>query len=149
MGFRKRAFKNPDYLSKKEVISLQEEHKKSFGCNINDLGYPDMGNGRYSALLPYHEWVQFNNLQRCHYNMVESSAPVLAMVIVAGLFYPVYCSVLGNAYALGMLLYSYGYNSNSGANGRMLGAIIRTLSTLALVGLCLYRAIIESGLKLN
>jgi hypothetical protein len=149
MGFRKKAFRNPDYLNKKEVLSLQEEHKKSFGTPMNDLGYPDMGNGRYSALLPYHEWVQFNNHQRAHYNMVESSAPVLALVIVGGLFYPIYCSLLGNMYALGMLLFSYGYSSKSGADGRLIGATLRTLSTLALIGLCLYRAIHESGFKLT
>jgi hypothetical protein len=149
MGFRRKAFKNPDYLNKKEVLSLQEEHKKFFGTPFNDHGYPDMGNGRYSALLPYHEWVQFNNLQRSHYNMVESSAPVLALVIVGGLFYPIYCSVLGNMYAIGMLLYSYGYNSKNGADGRLIGAILRTLSNLALIGLCLYRAVLASGFKLT
>jgi hypothetical protein len=147
MGFRKQVFKSPEFLNKKEVLSLQEEHKKHFGSNFNDLGYPDMGNGRYSDLLSYDQWVKFNNLQRVHYNMVESSGPVLAMVVVCGLYYPVFCSVLGNAYALGMLIYSYGYNSKSGADGRLIGAIMRTLATLALVGLCFYRAILESGFK--
>eukprot|EP01034_Spumella_vulgaris_P031779 gene31779-39260_t len=63
MGFRKN-FKSKEYLNKPEVKALQEQHKKEFGTEINDHGYPDMGNGRYSQLLSYGQWVSFNNAQR-------------------------------------------------------------------------------------
>mmetsp|Transcript_6018 Transcript_6018/g.6272 ORF Transcript_6018/g.6272 Transcript_6018/m.6272 type:complete len:183 (+) Transcript_6018:119-667(+) len=144
MAYRK-AFKSPEFLNKKKVIELQEEHKKSFGTPINDMGYPDMGNGRYSAELSYSQWVEFNNAQRAHYNMVESSGPVLAAMIVGGLFHPIACSILGNIYAIGMLIFSYGYKSKKGADGRMIGAALRTLSTLTLTGICFYNAAIASG----
>ena len=147
MGYRK-AFKSPEFLNKKEIVALQEEHKKNFGTPINDMGYPDMGNGRYSAQLSYTQWVEFNNAQRAHYNMVESSAPVLATVIVGGLFQPIACSILGNMYAIGMLLFSYGYKSKKGADGRMAGAALRTLSTIALTGICIYYAAIAGGFNL-
>lgn len=148
MAYRRKAFKNQEFLNKKEVIALQDEHKKAFGTPINDMGYPDMGSGRYSALLPYSQWVEFNNAQRCHYNMVESSAPVLATVIVGGLFQPIACSILGIIYALGMIIFSYGYKSKKGADGRMIGATLRTLSTLALTGICFYHAALAGGFKL-
>lgn len=28
------------------------------------LGYPDMGNGKFSQQLTYAEWLEFNNVQR-------------------------------------------------------------------------------------
>jgi hypothetical protein len=47
-----------------------EEHKLVTGLDIEKGGYPDMGNGRYSAKLPYQEWYRFNNAQRVHNNFV-------------------------------------------------------------------------------
>jgi hypothetical protein len=139
MSARKKYF-NSSFLQKPKVIAMNEEHKKTFGAPISDMGYPDMGNGRYSNELSYSEWVHFNNLQRCHYNMVESSGPVLATMIIAGLFNPIWSSVLGFAYGIGMLIFSFGY-SKKGANGRMFGAVIRSLSSIGLTLLCLYYAI--------
>jgi glutathione S-transferase len=145
MGLRKRFFKNESF--KKKAASLDEEHKKAFGHEINELGYPDMGNGRYAALLSYEQWVEFNNCQRAHYNMVESSAPTLATVLAAGLYYPRLASGLGVAYAVGMYMFSAGYKSKKGADGRILGALLRSLSSLALVGICFYQAAIFARSK--
>ena len=41
-----------------------EEHEKALGdgAKINPLGYPDMGNNLYADLLPYKDWVMFNNM---------------------------------------------------------------------------------------
>ena len=38
---------------------------------------PDMGNGRYAAVIDYAKWFKLNNAQRAHYNYVEvrSSLP--------------------------------------------------------------------------
>ncbi len=86
MSQRKKLFDNAAFTNKKNIISMNKDHKKSFGTSIHNLGYPDMGNGRYSSELSYSDWVRFNNYQRCHYNMVESSGPVLATMIVGGFF---------------------------------------------------------------
>jgi len=37
-----------------------EEHKRETGEEIAAGGYPDMGNGRYAAKLPYTKWIAFN-----------------------------------------------------------------------------------------
>jgi hypothetical protein len=75
-------FSSPEYLAKKEVKELLEEHKKHTGeAMINKTGYPDMGNGRYAAHLSYGQWLDFNNAQRAHYNMIEGSGPVLASIL--------------------------------------------------------------------
>lgn len=145
MGLRKKFFKNESF--QKKAASLNEEHKKAFGTDINDVGYPDMGNGRYSDLLPYEQWVEFNNHQRAHYNMIESSGPTLAMVLASGLYSPRVASALGVAYAVGMLLFSRGYKSKKGADGRIVGALMRSISNIALAGVCFYKAAIFARAK--
>lgn len=140
MKERKRIYTSDSFLKQSAVKALEEDHKKAFGSSINNLGYPDMGNGRYSKLIPYEDWVRFNNVQRCHYNMVETSGPVLATMIVGGFFNPILCSSLGLAYAIGMILFSIGYTSKKGADGRSLGAVLRTISSLLLFLFCLYHA---------
>ncbi len=135
MGFRKKFFGTTLTRGDGSVKALQEEHKKAFGVPINDLGYPDMGNGRYAQLLPYTEWYEFNNAQRGHYNMVESSAPVLATLLAGGLIFPKTSAGLGLAYAIGMILFSLGYSGKQGANGRTLGAMLRSVSSLALTAI--------------
>eukprot|EP00355_Strombidium_rassoulzadegani_P001037 CAMPEP_0168610762 /NCGR_PEP_ID=MMETSP0449_2-20121227/1968_1 /TAXON_ID=1082188 /ORGANISM="Strombidium rassoulzadegani, Strain ras09" /LENGTH=68 /DNA_ID=CAMNT_0008651105 /DNA_START=167 /DNA_END=373 /DNA_ORIENTATION=+ len=49
-----------------------EEHRKAFGEDkqLSKFGYPDLGNNIYSDCLPYNDWVQLNNGQRCHENLV-------------------------------------------------------------------------------
>lgn len=135
MGERKKAFKCDEFLKNAKVEQLQDEHKKAFGGPINDLGYPDMGNGRYTDLIPYEKWVSFNNAQRGHYNMVESSGPVMAAMVVGGIFQPVICAALGAGYAVGRLVYMSGYQSKKGADARIAGAIIGSVCTISLFGL--------------
>jgi hypothetical protein len=147
MSERKKIFKGDAFLKKQEVVKLQEEHKKAFGTLINDMGYPDMGNGRYSDLIPYDSWVHINNAQRAHYNMIESSGPVLAAVVVGGLFYPVVCAALGVAYALGRLAYGIGYRSNKGADGRLVGAIVSFFATFGLYGVNIYSGLKAAGIS--
>ena len=146
MGLRKNYFVSTLTRADGSVKALQEEHKKAYGVPINDLGYPDMGNGRYAQLLPYVEWYEFNNAQRGHYNMVESSAPVLATMLAGGLIFPKLSAVLGLSYGLGMLLFGLGYSGKQGANGRMLGAALRTVSSLALTAISVGFALKAFGL---
>jgi MAPEG family len=101
-----------------------------------------MDNGRYSALLPYDDWVAFNLAQRRHYNMVETSGPVLANLIISGLFQPRVAALAGLVYGLSRILYAVNYNTKYGPKGRTLGAIGGSLSLLVLFGLSFY-----SGLK--
>ena len=137
MGCRTRFFKSPEFAAKKEVKSMAAEHKHAFGVEPNDMGYPDMGCGRYADQLSYEQWVEINNAQRAHYNMVESSGPVLASMALGGLILPRVCAGLGLAYAVARFLYAQGYNSKKGADGRMVGAAMGALSTLGLFGICI------------
>lgn len=52
--------------------NFDEEHRSYTHADIeNTNGYPDMGNGRYSARLSYLDWLDFNKAQRVHYNFLE------------------------------------------------------------------------------
>jgi hypothetical protein len=131
-------FSSPEFLNKPEVKLLLDEHKKEFSSAINKQGYPDTGSGRYSQLLPYKQWVEFNNAQRSHANMIEGSGPVLACIIVSGLYNPVLSSAAGFLYAASRIVYSIGYNSKKGADARLVGAILGALSSYFLYGFSIY-----------
>jgi hypothetical protein len=144
MGERKH-FSSKEFTSKKEVQILNDEHKKVFGSDINKQGYPDMGNGLYSKHLSYDQWVNFNNAQRGHYNMVESSGPVVACLVISGLQSPRISAILGFCYGFGRFLYSLGYTSG-GANGRIAGAVISILGQFGLWGLTAYNGMAMTGI---
>jgi hypothetical protein len=137
MGARK-VFRNKGFLQKPEVQALREEHKKHFGNDINEEGYPDTGSGKYAQLLDYSDWVEFNNAQRSHLSMVEHSAPVLTSLILNGFFNPRAAAALGVSFAIGRVLYAMGYKSKAGANGRTIGSIISGVAAIGLYGLLLY-----------
>lgn len=137
MGERK-AFSSEEFLSNPKVKELQDEHKKAFGTAIQKEGYPDMGSGVYSQLLPYTNWVTFNNAQRAHYNMIEQTGPLCATIAAVGLFYPCLTGALGVAYAIGRVLYAHGYRTNKGANGRVVGVIIVDVTLLSVYIIAIY-----------
>lgn len=135
MWHRAKCFRSDAFTGARAVQQMREEHKKAFGAEMNDLGYPDMGSGRYAAQLGYAAWVEFNNAQRAHYSMVESMAPVLGAMLAAGLATPRAAAALGCAYALSRLLYARGYKSARGADGRMPGAVLTSACMAGLYGL--------------
>ena len=130
--YRAKIFKVKEFTEKPAVKKLAEEHDKYFKAKMNNVGYPDMGNGRYSEHLSYEQWVQFNNRQRGHYNMIESSGPLLACLITSGLEYPRVAGALGSVYAFGRILYGLGYSGKKGADGRLAGAGLSGITALAL-----------------
>uniref|UniRef100_A0A7S4F139 Glutathione transferase n=1 Tax=Chrysotila carterae TaxID=13221 RepID=A0A7S4F139_CHRCT len=132
MKLRKKFFKCESYLKQQEVKDMAEKHMVAFQTMPNDLGYPDTGCGLYAKHLPYDQWVEFNNAQRAHYNMIEVSGPVLACMLTAGLRIPRVSAAIGMLFALGRYVYANGYKSKQGADGRMVGAVIGGLSTMAL-----------------
>lgn len=95
-------------------------------------GYPDMGCGRYAAKLSDEDWLLFNNAQRAHYNFVEGVATYILLILVSGLYYPLYATYLGIAIFIGRLLFSIGYVSK-GPNGRLIGALLVDFGLLGLV----------------
>ena len=92
-----------------------------------------MGNGRYSAKLSYKDWFEFNNVQRIHYNYLESVACVITWLLIAGLAPNCtwWATTLGAANLLGRIIYHIGYASK-GPKGRVLGFVISFFSAIGL-----------------
>jgi len=88
---------------------LLEEHKKATGEDkLPGNGYPDMGSGRFTALLPYAKWLAFNNAQRAHGNYVEGIASALVLLLTAGIYNPRWATILGLTYVAGRQVYAHG-----------------------------------------
>lgn len=63
---------------------FDREHGEAFnGEKPAGLGFPDTGNGRFSKMLPYKDWLKFNNAQRVHYNFLENLPIILALIVIA------------------------------------------------------------------
>ena len=78
------------------------EHKEAFGegAKINKLGYPDMGNNLYAELLPYKDWVAFNNVQRMHESGYEYTFVFLPNAFITALTLPRTATWLTAMYAI-------------------------------------------------
>ena len=86
-----------------------------------------MGNGWYSKKLSYKQWYEFNLAQRAHYNFVEWIASTIALILIAGVYFPIPSAALGLAIFLGRLLYAIGY-AVSGPSGRFIGVLINDVA---------------------
>lgn len=127
-----------DYYRTPEVKALAEEHKKVTGeLKLPEVGLPDMGSGRYSALLPYAKWLDFNKAQRVHGNYVEGLAGAVTATLAAALtFSPLVAARLGAAYIVGRELYAFGYARSPGH--RVYGVALFDVSLFGLIGCAVY-----------
>lgn len=104
-----------------------------------------MGSGVYSQELDYKSWYNFNSAQRAHLNFVEGIATYLLLLLVAGLYAPIYASIFGAMIIVGRLIYAVGYMISSAL--RAPGAILVDIALLGLTGLAGYSAfnIVKKG----
>jgi len=117
-----------------------EIHKNEVGGTPSNLGYPDMGSGKYAEKLPYKDWYYLNNAMRAHYHFVEQVGVVIPLNLMAGLSAPIPAAVLGFLFFGGHLMYTQGYTSG-GPKGRENGAKAAGLAFGGLAGLSIYSAI--------
>lgn len=95
------------------------------------MGYPDMGSGRYSEKLPYADWVFFNRAQRVHYNFLEQLTPSILFILVAGIEFPQAACGIGFGLVFARICFVF-YLSKGGPTHplRGLGAILGDLGML-------------------
>lgn len=139
MGERKKAF-GKEFMEK----NFGEIHRAEVGSDIplNNLGYPDMGSGKYAEKLPYKDWYNLNIAMRTHYQFLEQVPMALTFLLLGGLSAPIPAAGLGFAYFGGRLLYTTGYQKG-GPAGRSTGAGIANGSVMGMSLLSVY-----SGLRL-
>lgn len=104
-------------------------------CPAPTLGYPDMGAGVYSRILPYKQWFEFNCAQRVHQNNIEHLAWTLPSFLIGGFFFPRTAVGLGSVVLGGRELYRYGYMTPDGPNSKIreYGAIPLNIAEALLV----------------
>ena len=111
------------YFTKEHMQQFEKEHEAAFpGSKPSVGGWPDSGDGRYSAALPYKDWVEFNNRVRVHMNFVEMLPITLLFLCVGGLVLPKAAMYIGFIVAVARLVYTIMY-VGFGANSRLIGAI--------------------------
>ena len=85
------------FLSAFPASKLRKKYftKEFFENNFPELkgqyplgAYPDSGCGRYSSKLSLPAWVELNSAFRVHQNYVEGLVPIVASLLIAGLFQP-------------------------------------------------------------
>jgi len=129
---------------KKYLSAESDELKKLTGKGISRGCHPDAGNGRFSRHLPLDSWVAFNVAQRTAGNYIEQITPILALLLLSGLFHPLTAAAAGAAYFFGRVLYTLGFKGKFGIPSRAPGFLICLLCQLSLTGL-----VALSGLKMT
>ena len=128
--------KRGQYFDEKYMRRFDEIHKQATGDEKAPKGgYPDMGNGRYSADLSYDQWFLFNNAQRAHYNFLEQLTPTLVWLLISIFYQPLAAAILGFVVVLGRIFYAVGYFKTP--NLRSVGALLVDLGFLGLFVLSL------------
>ncbi len=60
------------YFNKDFMKQFAKEHAENFPDHkVPELGFPDIGSGRYAMKLDYKSWLTFNSAMRVHLNIVE------------------------------------------------------------------------------
>ena len=132
-------------FNKEFMAQFEEEHEKAFGKDgVKPAvgGFPDCGDGRYCEKLGYKDWVDFNNAMRVHQNFVESLPKMVVILLIAGLYLPLFALIVGWLNCGTKLIYIVMYVT-MGSDARKLGAIAGSLPlyllALATFGVMLYQ----------
>jgi len=126
-----------DYI-KQHLSKESEELKKSIGEELQKGCHPDNGLGRFSDHLSTVDWVKLQNAQRAHLNYLETLSATLVSLALAGIFFPLYASILGVVHIVGRQLYCSGFRTRAGSRGTGFG--IAMLTIIAFMGLASFGA---------
>ena len=100
---------------------FNEEHVKAFPNSLPPVGgFPDIGDGRYSAKLDYKSWIDFNNSMRVHQNFVEMLPLAVTFLLLGGITLPKAAMYIGFINVFARLVYTVMY-VKWGSNSRIIG----------------------------
>ena len=107
----------------KFMEQFQSEHEKAFpGTKVDKMGFPDVGDGRYSEKLEYKAWVEFSNAMRVSQNFVEWLPLAVVFLGLGGLVVPKVAMYTGFINVAARIVYCVMY-LKFGSNKRYLGAV--------------------------
>lgn len=123
-----------------------DEVKKLTGKGIGKGCHPDPGLGRFADKLSVEDWMALNTAQRAAGNYLEQQTAIVTLLLLSGLFYPLFAASIGAVYMVGRYLFSTGIQSKSGTSGRAKGFFICMLCHLALLGCTIFSGIRMTGM---
>ena len=120
-------------FNKEFMSQFDKEHKAAFGEDTCASlgGFPDAGDGRYSAQLKYADWYEFNNAMRAHMNFIETLPVILIILGVGGLFLPLLTAIVAWLNVVFRMVYTICYAKN-GPTARLWGVFGGPLPLYAL-----------------
>ncbi|CAJ1345498.1 unnamed protein product [Effrenium voratum] len=107
----------------------------NFYLTINVVKARKQFNVKYPALYApesHEKAEQFNSVQRAHQNTLENWAPVQLLMVFNGLVHPKFAAACGMIWAVGRIIYGYGYAKN-GPNGRVIGGMLSHVGDMPLL----------------
>ncbi|GAX75035.1 hypothetical protein CEUSTIGMA_g2479.t1 [Chlamydomonas eustigma] len=138
---------------------FRPEHGYVIGCVVSSWAIHhiymalSVGKARKTYKVPYPELYatkencskeedrkMFNCIQRGHQNSLENQPIFLALLMSAGVRYPITAAVAGACYLIGRIGYFSGYSTGS-PNGRYRLAIVQYAGLLTLIGTCISAAV--------
>ena len=132
-------------FTKEFMAQFKDEHEKAFpGTEPAAGGFPDCGDGRYSAKLPYKDWVTFNNAMRVHLNFVEMLPAIVTILCLSGLFLPKITMYVAFINAGARIIYTAMY-IKGGSDSRVIGAVGGSLPLYLLAVASFITAIMEAS----
>ena len=135
-------------FTKEFMSQFDKEHKAAFGEDTcaSVGGFPDAGDGRYSAQLKYADWYHFNNAMRAHMNFIETLPVILIILGVSGLLLPLSTAIIGWSNVVFRMVYTICYARN-GPSARAWGVLGGPLPLYVLglvsIGFCIYEMVVQ------
>ena len=119
-------------FNKKFMSQFDELHSKEVkqGAKAPQFGYPDNGSGWFSKHLPYKQWYELNNAQRCQLNFLEQLPIILISGLISGMRFTMLTFYIQLGYCVGRMIYNMGYMI--GPSKRVVGAIMMDIAVVAL-----------------
>ncbi|RYH28991.1 hypothetical protein EON65_10155 [archaeon] len=83
--------------------------------------------------------------EACIYEFNSYVSVVAVCVACAGVYYPIATTALSLTYTIGRVLYSIGYTSKNGADGRRVGVLMADVALIAVFGMAMYGGFNSAG----
>mmetsp|Transcript_13057 Transcript_13057/g.36740 ORF Transcript_13057/g.36740 Transcript_13057/m.36740 type:complete len:186 (-) Transcript_13057:68-625(-) len=141
---RYKAFSS-DFI-KSKLSAEDDEVKKLTGSGIGKGCHPDPGLGRFADKLPLEDWMKLNTAQRAAGNYLEQQTAIITLLMLSGVFHPIFAASTGAVYMVGRYLYQTGMTSKHGVGKRVPGFGICMLCHLALLGCTVFSGLRMTGL---
>jgi len=130
---------------KEKLQDEDDEVKKLTGKGIGAGCHPDPGLGRFADKLSMEDWMKLNTAQRAAGNYLEQQTAIITLLLLSGLFNPIFSACTGAVYMVGHYMYATGFKDKKGTSARGPGFGMVMLCHLALLGCTVFNGLRMTG----